>query len=131
MKILQGRRYDKPLFIYSRFVGMTINDFFSSDISLWNQYKYIVFNIFLCRIFQMQEKVKACRYSKCIFLSSCFVADNSHVKIVWHAVIFTEHDTLQFWDNIHLLKHYSVKVPQNCFNSYNCSNQAGMQIFKF
>ena len=36
-KILFDRRYGKALSIYSRFVGMTISELFSSDISLWNQ----------------------------------------------------------------------------------------------
>ena len=48
----------------------------------------------LASLFQMQEKLKACRNSKCNFLGSCFVADDSHVKIVWHAVVFTEHEIL-------------------------------------
>ena len=73
------------------------SELFSSDVSLWKQYKYIAFNIFSCRIliilykmlsikgisnailcrditkfyrqeltflFQVQEKLKACRNSK-------------------------------------------------------------------
>ena len=52
--------------------------------------------------------------------------DDSHVKIEWlHVVIFTEHDLL------HLLKHYPVKVTENCFNSFNCPNQTGMLVSKF
>ena len=57
-KILLGRRYDKPLFIYSRFFGMTINtELFFSDVSLWNQYKYIAFSISLCRILIISYKL--------------------------------------------------------------------------
>ena len=92
------------------------SDFFFADVSLWNQCKYIVFNILSCRIFtalnkiltiaeicnektneltiyrilsryvtifyrqelaslfQVQEKLKACRNSKLSFLNSCFMA---------------------------------------------------------
>ena len=42
-KILLDRKYDKPLIFYSRSVGMAINELFSSDVSLWNQYKYVAF----------------------------------------------------------------------------------------
>ena len=78
-------------------------------------------------LFQVQEKVKACGNSKWNFSSSCFIADDSHVKIVWlHVVVFSEHDILHFRDNVHLLKYYPVKVFQNCFYSFNCSNKTGM-----
>ena len=92
---------------------------------LWNQYKYIAFNIFSCKIliilykmlnitgifnvktneltiygklcwnvtifyrqelislFQEQEKLKACRKSKLNFSSSCFIADDSHVNMIF------------------------------------------------
>ena len=40
-------------------------------------------------------KLKAYRSSKLNFSSSCFIADDSHVKIVWlHVVVFSEHDIL-------------------------------------
>ena len=139
----------------------SFSELFSANVSLWNQYKYIAFNIFSCRnlivsykmliitgisnektnelticgilcrnvtrfyrqelasLFQVQEKLKACRNSKLNFSSSCFTANDSHVKIVWlHVVVFNEHDILHFWDNLHLFKYYPVKVPQNCFNSF-------------
>ena len=38
---------------------------------------------------------------------------------------------LYFWDNVRLLKHYPIKVRQNCFDSFSRPNQTGMQIFKF
>ena len=141
----------------------------SANISLWNQYKYIAFNIFSCRIliisykiliitgisnektneltiygilcwnvtifcrqelvslFQVQEKLKLCWSLKLNFSSSCFIADNSHVKIVWlHKAVFSEDDILHFWDNVHLFKYY-----QNCFNSFNYSNQTCVQVSKF
>ena len=146
---------------------------FSSDVSLWNQYKYFAFNIFSCRIliisykmlitgisyektnestiyailcrnvtifdrqklaslFQVQEKLEACRNSKWNVSSSSFVAGDSHVKIIWlHLLVFSEHDILHFRDNDHLFKYYPLKVSQNCFYSFNCSNQTGMQISKF
>ena len=143
------------------------SELFSANISLWNQYKYIAFNIFSCRIlivsykmliitgiynektneltlyeiswrnitiffrqelaslFQVQEKLKACKKSKLNFSSSCFIANDSHVKIVWlHVVVFSEHDILHFWDNVHLFKYYPVKVPRNCF----CSNETCIQV---
>ena len=149
-------------------------ELFSANVSLWNQYKYIAFNIFSCRIliisckmliitwisnekanelaiygklcrnvkifyrqelaslFQVQEKVKACRRLKLNFLSSCFIADGSHTKIVWlNAVVFSGHDILFFLDNVHLFKYYPVKVHQNCFNTFNCSIQTCMQVSKF
>ena len=131
------------------------SELFSANASLWNQYKYIAFNIFSCRnliisyeilittgisnektneltiygilfwnvtinrqelvsLFQVQEKLKAYKSSKLNFWSSCFIADDSCIKIVWlHIVLFSKHDILQFWDNDHSFKHYPVKVPQN------------------
>ena len=147
---------------------------FSANVSLWNQYKCIVFNIFSYRIliisckilivtgisnektneltiygilgwnvtilyqkqlvslFQVQEKLKACRSSKLNFSSSCFIADDSHIKNVWlHIVVFSEHDILSPWDTAHLFKYYPVKVPPNCFNSFDYSKQTCIQVSKF
>ena len=101
------------------------SELFSTNVSLWNQYSYIAFNILSCRIviisykmlfikeisnektneltiygilcqnvtifywqelaslFQVQQKLKGCRSSKLNFSSSCFIADDSHVKIEW------------------------------------------------
>ena len=42
----------------------------------------------------MQEKLKAYKNSKCNFLSSCFIADDSYLNIARHVVVFTEHDIL-------------------------------------
>ena len=51
----------------------------------------------LVSLFQVQEKLKAYKFSKSNILKSCFVTDDSHVKIVWlHAVVFSEHDILHF-----------------------------------
>ena len=150
------------------------SELFPTNVSLWNQYKYIAFNIFTCRIliisykmliitrisneitneltiygilcrnvtvfyqqklaslFQVQEKLKPCRISKLNFSSNCFIADDSHVKIVWiHVVVFSEHDILHFSDNFYLFKHYLMKVTLNCFNSLNNSNQTCIQVLKF
>ena len=138
------------------------SELFSANVSLWNQYQYIAFNIFSCRIviilykiliitgtsnektseltingilcrnvaifyrqklaslFQVQEKLKACRSSKLNFSSICFVADDRHVKIAWlHIVASSEHDLFHFWDNVHLFKYFPMKLPQNCFNFFN------------
>ena len=51
----------------------------------------------LASLFQVQEKLKTCRSSKLNFSSSCFIADDSHVKTVWlHVVVFSKHDILHF-----------------------------------
>ena len=86
----------------------------------------------LASLFQVQEKLKACRNSKWNFSSSCFIAHDSHVKIVWlQVVVSSEHDILYCRDNVNLLKYYPVKVSQNCFYSFICSNQTGVQVSKF
>ena len=51
----------------------------------------------LASLFQVQKKLKACRNSKLNFLSSCFIANDSYVKIVWlHVVVFGKYDLLHF-----------------------------------
>ena len=133
-KILLERRYDKPLSIYSGFDGWPFSEIFPTNVSLWNQYKYISFNIFSCRIltisykkliikknkwinhiwsiwpncrkflrarttflFHVLGKLKAWRSSKLNFSSNCFIADDSHVKVVWlHVVIYSEQSILHF-----------------------------------
>ena len=48
-------------------------------------------------LLHVQEKLKERRSSKLKFSSSCFIADDSHVKTVWlHAAVFSENDTLHF-----------------------------------
>ena len=48
-------------------------------------------------LFKVQEKLKACRNSKLNFSSSCFIVDDSHIKIVWlHIVVFSEHEFVYF-----------------------------------
>ena len=161
------------LFIQGLLEGL-FSELFSANASLWNQYKYIAFNIFTCRILfisykmliitgisngktneltkygilhwnvtmfyrqelasliRVQEKLKTCRRSKLNFSSSCFIADDSHVKTErLHVVVFSEHGILHFWDNAHLFKYYTVKVPRNCSNSFNCLNQNRIQVSKF
>ena len=55
-KILLDRRYDELLSFYPRFIAMT-NELSSANVSLLNQYKYIAFNIFSCRIFIISYKM--------------------------------------------------------------------------
>ena len=51
----------------------------------------------LASLFEVQEKLKSCRSSKLNFSSSCFIADDGHVKIVWlHVAVVSEHDILHF-----------------------------------
>ena len=48
-------------------------------------------------LFQVQEKLKACKSSKLNFSKSCLIADDSHEKIIWlHVLSFREHDNLHF-----------------------------------
>ena len=54
-------------------------------------------NIFSTSLFQTQEKLEVCRSSKLNFSSSCFIADDSCVKIVWlHVEVFSERSILHF-----------------------------------
>ena len=51
----------------------------------------------LASLFQVQEKLKACWNSESDFSNRCFIADDSHVKIVWlHPEVFIGHDILHF-----------------------------------
>ena len=64
----------------------------------------------LASLFQKQEKLKPFGNSKWKFSSSCFIADDNHLKIVGlHVVVLTEHDILHVWDNLCLLKWYPAK----------------------
>ena len=66
------------------------------------------------------------------FLRNYFIVDDSHAKIVLlHVVVFSEHDILYFWDNVHLFKYYPMKVLQNWFSSFIFANQACIQVSKF
>ena len=66
---------------------------------------------------------------KLTFKCLLFIADDHPVKTAWlHVVLLTEHFILHFWHNVHLLKYYPMKVPQSCFDSFNCSNQTSMQV---
>ena len=42
-------------------------------------------------------------------------------------VVFTEHDILHFWDNVHLLKYYQVKVSQNLIKIFAILNKCKKQ----
>ena len=44
-----------------------------------------------------RKKLKSCKSSKLNFSSDCFIADDSHGKIVWlHVAVVSEHDILHF-----------------------------------
>ena len=51
----------------------------------------------LASLFQVQQKLEERRSSKLNFSRSYFIANDSHVKIVWlHVAVFSEHEILQF-----------------------------------
>ena len=81
---------------------------------IWNimSKRHNIYRQELACMFQVQEKLKACKNSKLNFSSSCFTANDNHEKIIWlHVVVFSQHDILHIWDNVHLFKYYPVKVP--------------------
>ena len=68
------------------------------------------------------------------FNKVCRVAASFRATAMWKSyphIVFNENAIYYFWDNVHLLKHYSIKLPQNWFDSSNCTNQTGIQISKF
>ena len=51
----------------------------------------------LASLFQVQQKLEEWRSSKLNFSRSYFIANDSHVKIVWlHVAVFSEHEISQF-----------------------------------
>ena len=51
----------------------------------------------LASLFQVQQILEEWRSSKLNFSRSYFIANDSHVKIVWlHVAVFSEHEILQF-----------------------------------
>ena len=83
-------------------------------------------------LFQVQGKLKTYKTSKLNLSSSCFIANGNHVKTVWpHIVVFSKYDFFHFWDNVHLFKYYPVKLPQNWFNFFKCSNETCIQVSNF
>ena len=83
-------------------------------------------------LFQVQEKLRAWRNSKLSFSSSCFIAGNSHIKIISsHTVVLNENAILSFSDNVHISNYFPMKEPQNGFYSFSSTDQIGMQISKF
>ena len=61
--------------------------------------------------FKIQEKLKACRSLKLIFSSSCFIADDSRVKIVWlHVAVFSKHDILHLFKSIMQWKYIKTSL---------------------
>ena len=76
-------------------------------------------------------KTEACGNSR-TSSSSCFIAGDTHIKIIFsYAVVSNKNAILYFWDDVHFLKHYPIKLPQNCFDLFRCTNQTGIQISKF
>ena len=49
-KNLLDRRYDEPLSIIQASLEWPFSVLISSDVSLWNQCKYIAFSVFSCKI---------------------------------------------------------------------------------
>ena len=57
----------------------------------------IIYRQELASLFKLQEKLKTCRGLTLNFSSSCFIANDGHIRITWlHAVVFSEHDILRF-----------------------------------
>ena len=69
----------------------------------------------IASLFPVQEKWRACSNLKCNFSSSCFIAGDIHV-------VFDKNSILRFSDYVHLLKYPPIRVPQNCFGSFHCTN---------
>ena len=69
----------------------------------------------IASLFPVQEKWRACSNLKCNFSSSCFIAGDIHV-------VFDKNSILRFSDYVHLLKYSPIRVPQNCFGSFHCTN---------
>ena len=86
----------------------------------------------IATLFQVQGKLRACENSEWSFSNSRFIVCDSHVKIISsHTVVFNKSAILRFLNNVHLLKYFPIKVPQDCFDSCNCTYQTGIQISKF
>ena len=75
----------------------------------------IFYRQYIVSLCQVQEKLRACGNSKQSFSSSCFIAGDIRININKNAI-------LNSWDNVHLLKHYPIKCPQKCLDSFNCTN---------
>ena len=72
----------------------------------------------IASLFEVQEKLRACRNSEWSFSSSSFIAGNSHIKIISsHAAVFNQNAILCFSNNVHLLKYFPIKLPQNCYKT--------------
>ena len=88
MKILLDERYDKPLSIYSRFVESSFSEYFSAIVSLWNQYKYIAFNIFLCRILINLYKLLTITRISNEKITRTYNAKTNHGKLCRNVTVF-------------------------------------------
>ena len=93
--------------IYMKTNELTIYAILCRNITIFYRQK-------LTSLVQVQENMEECRNSKWNFSSSCFIADDSHIKVIWlYVVVFSQHCFLHFRDNVNLLKYYPVKVSQN------------------
>ena len=54
-----------------------------------------------------------------------------HKNYMLISVVSNEHVIVHFWVKILSLKQYPTKLPQNCFDSFDCFNETGRQISKF
>ena len=53
------------------------------------------------------------------------------MKIIFcQTVVFNQNNIFYFSDNVHFLKHFPIKVPQNYFDSIKCINQTVKWICK-
>ena len=59
-----------------------------------------------------------------------FITGASIKIISSNTAVFKEKAISYFWDTVHLLQHYPIKLLQNLFDSFNCTNQTGIQISK-
>ena len=103
---------------------LTINDILCQNVTIFygkNSFLMLIIGKnesvqeFKAKIF---EKLFYCRLQSC---KSCMAACSGFQQ-TWY---FT------FWDNFYLFKNYPVKLPQNCLNSFNYSNQSCIQVSKF
>ena len=77
------------------------SELFSANVLLWNQYKYIAFNISSCRILIVLYK-NINRYRNELTIKTWI----NHME---YYTVFSEQDVFCFWDNVHLAKYYLWK----------------------
>ena len=65
------------------------SELFSSDISLWNQYKYIAFNIFSCRILMIAYKMLIITSTVKIWCKSKWINHICNIMSKRHNILLT------------------------------------------